>query len=345
MKNINKSIIISYILLVFLFIQCDSFSFFSEADNSITPNSPILPEISPEAIVLQPNSTCIFNASNGTPPYYYEIVTGYGSINSETGEYTAPAIETNDIIRVSDSKGNTDIGTAIIYKALTISPANKTIIVNSSLTFKGHGGKSSYSFYLISGAGIINRETGKFDAPATETYSKIRIIDSLGNIADTFITVVEANTLIIEPRTATLITGNNIIFTASGGTSSGYVYTLKSGPGNLAGSTYTSNTVGTAIVKVTDSGLNTCEATITINSSDPLSISPTVIILLKNSSYTFIASGGEPPYEFSIQSGKGIIDPLSGVYTAPKKDGNTIIIVTDSLNSTVAASITIIKKL
>ncbi|HVP17889.1 MAG TPA: hypothetical protein VMU36_02770 [Spirochaetia bacterium] len=68
-----------------------------------------------------------------------------------------------------------------------------------------------------------------------------------------------------------------------------------------------------------------------------LSISPATALVPANGSTTFSASGGVPPYSFSITSGPGTINASSGVYTAPASPGVAIVQVKDKQGSTATA--------
>ena len=61
----------------------------------------------------------------------------------------------------------------------------------------------------------------------------------------------------------------------------------------------------------------------------PLSISPISATLLVNTKCVFTATGGSPPYVFSVPSGGGTIDPDSGIYTAAATPGSAVIQVRD----------------
>ncbi len=60
-----------------------------------------------------------------------------------------------------------------------------------------------------------------------------------------------------------------------------------------------------------------------------LSIDPSSLVLPATDNITFSASGGVPPYFFSVASGGGTITPDTGMYTAPALAGTAIIRVTD----------------
>ena len=66
----------------------------------------------------------------------------------------------------------------------------------------------------------------------------------------------------------------------------------------------------------------------------PLRISPISVTLLVDSQCTFSATGGKPPYSFSIVSGDGSIKTSSGIYTAPSSPGHDTVQVKDDEGAT-----------
>lgn len=67
-----------------------------------------------------------------------------------------------------------------------------------------------------------------------------------------------------------------------------------------------------------------------------VSLSPPLLLLEHGEQFTYAASGGTPGYEYSISSGGGAIDPITGVFTAPTSDGRSVIVAEDSLGNTSA---------
>jgi hypothetical protein len=71
----------------------------------------------------------------------------------------------------------------------------------------------------------------------------------------------------------------------------------------------------------------------------PLAISPISATVPVDGQFTFSASGGEPPYSFSIVSGSGTINESSGLYKAPSTPGMDTIQVTDESGATSEAKV------
>jgi len=71
-----------------------------------------------------------------------------------------------------------------------------------------------------------------------------------------------------------------------------------------------------------------------------LSISPSTTVVPANGTVGFTAAGGVGPYVYSLVSGSGGIDPVTGVYT-PVSAGSAVVRVTDKTGRSVDATITI----
>lgn len=72
-----------------------------------------------------------------------------------------------------------------------------------------------------------------------------------------------------------------------------------------------------------------------------LQISPVSIAIAINAGHIFSATGGQPPYTFSILSGGGSINASSGAYTAPAAAGSAIVRVADASGNTAQSTVTI----
>ena len=69
--------------------------------------------------------------------------------------------------------------------------------------------------------------------------------------------------------------------------------------------------------------------TATGSAGGKLAISPLSATVSVNATCTFTASGGAPPYKFSVV-GSGTIDPGTGVYTAPSGSSSDAVQVSDA---------------
>jgi hypothetical protein len=75
----------------------------------------------------------------------------------------------------------------------------------------------------------------------------------------------------------------------------------------------------------------------TLGNKAQLLVSPAAASVPANGSVTFSASGGAPPYVFSVTSGSGSIGASTGVYTATTTPGAAIVQVKDSQGSVATA--------
>jgi alpha-tubulin suppressor-like RCC1 family protein len=295
--------------------------------------------ISPSAAEVVINKTYSFSGAGGTGPYGFEVVAGDGTVNPATGLYTAPASAGSATVRVTDTKGATADAAVTIRPVLEITPTTKTLAVNNTFTFTATGGIAPRTFTVASGTGTVNSSSGLYTAPAVAGVATVRVTDADGDTADCAVTINAV--LAISPTSKTLAVGNSFTFTASGGVAP-YSFSVASGGGTIDDSSgfYTApGTSGVATVRVTDSYGNTADSAVTINPA--LAISPTSKTMVVYKTFTFSASGGVPPYSYSVVAGSG---SFSGAdFTAPAGSGASTVRVTDSIGNTSDASVTTVQ--
>lgn len=156
-----------------------------------------------------------------------------------------------------------------------------------------------------------------------------------------------SGTLTLKPGITGTLVGGNLYFTASGGTSP-YTYSVLAGG---AGGTITSagaytapKSAGSDTVQVTDANGQVSNATVTVVTAAQLTISPATLQLNVGDSYTFTASGGVPPYSYSITSGGTYGSITSGGMFTASAAGTATVQVSDSLGNTAttAATVTVV---
>jgi len=295
--------------------------------------------ITPAAKTLAVNNTFSFVAVGGFGGNVFSIQSGGGSINSSTGFYTAPAAAGSAVILVTDSQGGTATANVTINAALAISPTSKTMVANATQTFTATGGVAPYTYSLQSGTGSINSTTGVYTAPTTIGSAVVLVTDSLGNSSTSTITI--NNNLTISPTTAVLVVSNTNTFSAAGGVPP-YTFSIQSGGGTINASSglYTAPlSAGSAVIRVADSAAHTATAAVTINSA--LTLSPSTFYMYTNGTKNLTASGGVSPYTYSVLSGTGTVDSVTGVFTAGPSADTTVVTVTDSLGNVATATGTI----
>jgi hypothetical protein len=149
-------------------------------------------------------------------------------------------------------------------------------VVGGTQTFTASGGSGTGYTWTLStnGSGGSIASTGAttalYTAGATPGADVVRVVDSLGNPATASVTVPAA--VSIAPATATIVVGGTRTFTASGGSGTGYVWTLSTNAsgGSIAstGATtalYTAGaTPGADVVRVVDSLGNPATASVTV---------------------------------------------------------------------------------
>jgi hypothetical protein len=84
---------------------CDNFNFFGLIDQAKDDDEGLELQISPIYAQVAVGSDMIFTAKGGIRPYTFSIVSGNGTIEQDTGVYTAPVSASSDIVRVTDSNG------------------------------------------------------------------------------------------------------------------------------------------------------------------------------------------------------------------------------------------------
>ncbi|MCM0606228.1 MAG: hypothetical protein KA715_09070 [Xanthomonadaceae bacterium] len=150
-----------------------------------------------------------------------------------------------------------------------------------------------------------------------------------------------------NPKTTVLV-GTSYTIDIAGGTKP-FTYKLISGGGSLTSSGVykapasitTPDADGTEhiVIMVTDSKGKT--ATITLYVMDAFVINDNDVDLLPGDTFSFSAMGGRAPYTFSILSGLGSVDPVTGLFTSTGAQGVTFVKVTDADGNTDQAMINV----
>jgi hypothetical protein len=304
--------------------------------------------IGPTLITLSVNNETAFTASNGTSPYTFSIVAGTGSIDANSGVYTAPSAPGMATIRVSDSSPIPKIAEATVRvnslsgsdSNLLISPTSLTLSTNSTYSFSSSGGATPYTYSLLSGSGSVNSSTGLYTAASSTGTATVRVTDAQGSTSDCGVTILES--LALNPSSQAVEVNKTKAYVASGGVGT-YSYSIHAGVGTINSATgiYTApGSSGSATIKVTDSQSNVAYSTITVY--EPLTISPSNQSMSVNNNFTFTASGGHGSYSYSVPLGSGSVGAISGIFTAPNFSITTSIVrLTDSLGNTADATVTI----
>ncbi len=152
--------------------------------------------------------------------------------------------------------------------------------------------------------------------------------------------------LTIKPGTATVEVASTFTFVASGGVSP-YRFGIAAGGGTIGQTSglYTAPSApGSVAITVTDGAGVTSVASVTIAAaSAALVISPVGLTITVNKSYQFSATGGAPPYTFSIYSGSASGSVTAGgLFTATSTAGAAVVRVTDAAGTPSDASVSVV---
>lgn len=164
-------------------------------------------------------------------------------------------------------------------------------------------------------------------------------------------TATTTSVLSVSPAAPAVAPGGTISFSVSGGVAP-YYYSVIS-PASPTGGYFTGNlytapaTLATnplaVTVEISDSAGNTTEIGIGVTTTgvSTLAISPTLPTVAPNGQLTFSATGGTPPYSFTVLTANG--GAFTGaVYTAPPTAmTNVIVQVTDAASDIAQTSITV----
>jgi hypothetical protein len=229
-----------------------------------------------------------------------------------------------------------ELGLANLNNIITLTPPSATVAIENDLVFSATGGTPPYTFFVSSGSGSIEPDTGVYIAASQGGTDIISVTDSLGVSTSVSVLVYVPGVLGISPSTITVVAYGSLTFVSAGGISP-YEFSIIEGAGSFdltTGFLVADSGPGVATVRVIDSETppNTADATVTVSEGlgDILSLVPPAITLSTNDVYYFVSIGGTPPYSYDVISGSGDIDTASGKFTSSGSDGSATIRVTDS---------------
>jgi hypothetical protein len=185
------------ILSLFLLSGCMTTGSSSSASSSTvpTPTTTAATEtatiiIFPSTVTLNPGASLQFSSTGGTAPYSYSVTSGGGSINPNTGLYTAPSAASDVQILVTDADNNTASTTLTVSLSdLTITASALSVIEGQNVQINGSGGTSPYAYYVVAGGGAIDPVLGLFTAPPSSGTAQIAVEDQSGEIAYLVLTI------------------------------------------------------------------------------------------------------------------------------------------------------------
>ena len=146
---------------------------------------------------LPPRRQVILTTSGGTGAGRTWSLTTNGSgatIDAASGGYTAGSTgSASDVVKVTDSGGNSATQTLAVTAGVSISPANASAAPGGRVSFSAAGGSGSgYAWALAANAsrGTINATSGAYAAGQTGSVTDVvQVTDSLGNVASANVSV------------------------------------------------------------------------------------------------------------------------------------------------------------
>lgn len=305
--------------------------------------------ISPSNATVVAGLTRAFVADGGSGGGYVwslSINTSGGSVNA-FGIYTAGLTAGVDELRVEDATGNAST-TRITVTGPKISPINASVAVKARLGFVAEGGSGIYTWSLVTNAsgGTIN-DFGIYVAGSIAgTTDVVQVEDSRGNRSTVNVTITGGPT--IAPSAPSLTIGATQGFVASGGSGSGYRWSLVRGSGkiNAFGVFTAGDEAGTNQIEVVDSEGSKSTTTITVTSG--LAIAPSSPVVYQGATFGFVARGGVGEgYKWSISTNAtGATITELGVYTAGTTDAGANatdeVRVTDGAGNAATMAVTVL---
>ncbi len=314
--------------------------------------------ISPPSLTVAAKGTGTLTASGGSGLGYVWSLSpapSGGGIDSN-GNYTAGAIGgVIDVVKVVDSFGNSASANITVTaggtSSLSVSPANPSVAPRGALHFSSVGGTGAGTSWSLS----TNRSGGNITASgdytagaASSVIDVISVSDSSGASATTSVTVGAG--VSIAPSVAAVSVRSIQKFSASGGSGTGYVWSLFSKPSggsiDQSGNYTAGATAGvTDVAQVVDSLLNSASANVTVTAEGTvLAIAPATFSLPPLGKKQFTASGGSGTgqvWTLSTNSSGGTIDNTGYYISGTTANVSDTIKLTDSLGDSAMATVAV----
>ncbi len=286
--------------------------------------------LSPTSVAKAPAEGQSFSATGGIGGNTFAFVTNNsgGTLNPSTGAYVAgPTSNVTDTIQVTDSGGHVATATVIVGPALVIAPTSVSLPPRGTTTFTPSGGDEMFTFSVLTNnsKGAIDSGSGVYTAGDTGSVTDtVQLNDKAGRTANATVTVTAGVSL--TPPSASVDYGMARTFAATGGSGTGFVYSVSmdnSGATIDGAGLYQPGKVGGVIdtVRVVDSLGNAATAAVTVAATPAILLSPPSASLPPRGQQTFAASGGTGlytgyTYSLSTDNSKATLDSSTGLYKA-----------------------------
>lgn len=273
-----------------------------------------------------------------------------GTLGATTGVYVAgPTGSETDVLKVTDSLGNTAQVAIAVGAGVSIAPANPSSPPRGSVALVASGGSNAGFAWSISSnkSGASVDGGGRYTAGATGNVTDtVDVVDSLGNTSS--VDVSGGGGLSINPAAPSTPPRGTLAFAAGGGSGSGYTWSIEDNDsgGTIAAATgaYRAGPVGnvTDIVKLVDSLGNTLRVSVKV--TEGVGISPAAATVAPLGTVPLGATGGSGSgfvWSFLANGSGGSISSV-GVYQAGSTGGVTDTVrVTDSLGNSTVSDVTV----
>jgi plastocyanin len=312
---------------------------------AISISAPPPLQINPSSADIIDTGSVTFTATGGSGnPAKYSYALKVGDPGTLVGSTYTPAPGVTATVRVIVMDSLTAqfaqaIVNVTVPVALAISPKTVTLDAGGTVTFSAGGGAGGpYTYAQVSGGGSLVGAT--YTAPWSTSTATIRATDSASATDDATVTVNAPPPLAINPSSTILNAGQNVSFTATGGSGS-YSWVMMTGGGTLAGSVYTAPWTATvATIRLTDAlTLQTQDATVTVSAPPPLTITPSTIDVTAGNTVTFTPGGGSGSYSFSVVSGAGTL--AGATYTTVTSETADIRLTDNNTLGTIDATVNV----
>jgi hypothetical protein len=292
--------------------------------------APNIPVYLQSSALLAASDTDVYIVTGGVPPYTMSALVGSVSNSSGSGNYTASSSVGSDTLTVTDSLGNTATVSISTNPALSVTSNFSILGTYSTATYTVSGGVPPYSVSTDNGTIDTPTGSGIYATNGGSGTATITAVDSLGNSANTVITIATSD-VGIDFSQAWVDQGGSVYYSISGGDGN---YSIAADTGTVvdsggAGYYYANGNTGNANITVTDEGATT---NVVLVVYAPLSLTVGNYYPYFGDSTTYTVSGGSGNYSVSTYYGSSIDNGSgSGNFTANGYYNNDYIYLQDNV--------------